>query len=245
MGQPQGKQALRRLAPPGSRPARRRRSPRGDSLPRPSATTRLQEATHDSQRTRRKRRGPLHHQRRRLLGHRRRLRPRPRHRRPLVPLHGGTADRPQGHLGLPAQAAPRRRLHHQGHRGDGPLRRIPAVPGAASHGGDLDHPHRPAARQPGLARARIYPPGRVQLRARTTFCCWPRTSPTPRGCTTASWTGAAPCPCTAPGGTGCGGGAWTPARSSPWSPPGCWPTPATPGERSSRPISLPRWRRGR
>ena len=31
----------------------------------------------------------------------------------------------------------------------------------------------------------------------TTSCCWPRTRPTRRGCTTASWTGAAPCPCTA------------------------------------------------
>ena len=28
------------------------------------------------------------------------------HRRPLVPLHGGVPDSPQGHLGLPPEAAP-------------------------------------------------------------------------------------------------------------------------------------------
>ena len=115
--------------------------------------------------TRPQRRGPLHHQRRRLLGHRRRLRPRPGHRRPLVPVHGGTPDRPQGHLGLPAQAAPGHRPPDQGGGRDGPLRRIPAVPGPVSHRRHLDHPHRAAARKPGLARAGLHPPGRVQLRA--------------------------------------------------------------------------------
>ena len=35
----------------------------------------------------------------------------------------------------------------------------------SSHRGNLDHPHRPPARKPGLARPRLHPAGGVQLRA--------------------------------------------------------------------------------
>ena len=45
-------------------------------------------------------------ERRRLLRHGGRLRQGRNHRRPLVPLHGGVPDSPQGHLGLPPEAAP-------------------------------------------------------------------------------------------------------------------------------------------
>ena len=155
------------------------------------------EATHDSQRTLPGRRGPLHHQCRRLLGHRRRLRPGPGHRGPVVPVHGGTADRPQGHLGLPAEAAPRRRLHHQGHRGHGSQWRIPEVPGAPSTPSAPGPPASPVCPPAGAGTPSFIRAWPSSASSGTTSCCWPRTRPTRRDCTTASSTGAVPCPCTA------------------------------------------------
>ena len=58
-------------------------------------------------------RRPVHHHGGRLLGHRRRLRPRRQDRRPLVRLDGRLPDGAQGDLGLAPQAAPGRRPHHQ------------------------------------------------------------------------------------------------------------------------------------
>ena len=91
-------------------------------------------------------------------------------------------------------------------------RRLPALPGAVQHHRHLDHPHRPAASQPGLACIGLHAAWPSSASSGTTSCCWPRTRPTRRACTTASSTGAAPCPCTAPGGIGSGGEAWTPAK---------------------------------
>ena len=190
-------------------------------IPAPSTHPHLQEATHDSHATRPQRRGlecgasSYTISRGRLLGHRRRLRPRPGHRRPLVPLHGGAADRAQGHLGLPAQAAPGHRPPDQGRRGDGAVSaatssaRSPITPSAP---GPPASPGCPPAGAGTHWFTRAWP---SSASSGTTSCCWPRTRPTRRGCTTASWTGAAPCPCTAPGGTGSGGGGWTPSETVP------------------------------
>ena len=89
-----------------------RLSRRGITLPRINDTHRKE--TSHARNPHHRPRGPVHHHGGRLLGHRRRLRPRRGDRRPLVRLDGRLPDGPQGHLGLAAQAAAGRCPHHPG-----------------------------------------------------------------------------------------------------------------------------------
>ena len=59
----------------------------------------------------------------------------------------------------------------KGVEGHGALRRIPAVPGPVSHRRNLDHPHRAAARKPGLARAWFTRAWPSSASSGTTSCC--------------------------------------------------------------------------
>ena len=138
---------------------------------------------------------------------------------------------------------PDHRPPDQGRGGHGALRRLPAVPdplSTPSAPGPRASPASPPAGDGTRSYIHVSP---SSASSGTTSCCWPRTRPTCRGCTTASWTGAAPCPCTAPGPTGSGGEAWTSAKFSSWSPAASWPTPAIPWPTNSRPTCRRRFRR--
>ena len=80
-------------------------------------------------------------------------------------LDGRLPDRAQSHLGLPAQAAPRRRPHHPGRGRHGPLRRLPALRRPPRDGGHLDDQDSPHAGLRRLARPGLHQAGGVQLRA--------------------------------------------------------------------------------
>ena len=74
----------------------------------------------------------------------------------LVPVDGGKPDGAQGDLGLPAQAAARRRPHHQGGRGHGAERGIPALLHTLRHHRHLDDEDSEAAGESGGWHALVY-----------------------------------------------------------------------------------------
>ena len=100
----------------------------------------------------------------RLLGHRRRLRPRRGDRRPLVRLDGRLPDGPQGHLGLPPQAAAGRCPHHPGRGRHGAQRGLQAVRRSPRDHRHLDDQDRPPAGLRRLARPGLHQDRRVRLR---------------------------------------------------------------------------------
>ena len=175
-------------------------------------------------------RGPLHRERRRVLRHRRRLRPGPRLTRAVVPLHGRPPDRPEGHLGLPAQAAAGGGPPDTGRRRRGAHRRLPPLLHTPPDHRDLDHEDSPAPHHGRLARPGLHPDWRSSPSSGRTSCYWPAPGMRPRSSTTGSSTGAVPCPCTTPGPPGSGAGGCATVRSFPSSPPGyrawvCSPNP--------------------
>ena len=169
-----------------------------------------------------------------LQRHRRRLRPRPRLLRALVPLHGRLPDGGQGHLGIPAQAAAGPRPHHQGRGRDGALGRLSSGASSPARPWGRGRRRSPGCRSPAAGTpwsTRRWPSSAPTT---TTSCCWPGARRRRRRSTTGSSTGGARCRCTAPGRSGCGSGDSRRRRSSPSSPWGSPPTAAIPNGESLR-----------
>ena len=163
-----------------------------------------------------------------LHRHRRCLRPRPGHRGPLVPLAGRRPNRPQGHLGRPAQAAARCRPPHPGRRGHRPLRRLSALCHSRAHRRYLDHQAHAPAGLWRLARAGLHHARRVRHRARAVPAAGPGRSAGTR--TASPLPGPAQSPAAAPllGRPGSGSGVWPRTRSRRCKPPASSPTTAGP-----------------
>ena len=135
----------------------------------------------------------------RLLGHRRRLRPRRGDRRPLVRLDGRLPDGAQGDLGLAPQAAPGRRPHHPGRGRNGASGGYQRCQLFRTRPSGRGRPRSPACRCPADGTPWCTPRRRNTASRRTASSCWRRARMRPPRCTTASWTSAARSPCTAPG----------------------------------------------
>ena len=145
-------------------------------------------------------RRPVYDQRGRLLGHRRRLRPRPPTPRDSGSCRWWEARRRSRPSGPPCSSSPRKWPTSSKGRTEWRFRaayeRCSIPYNTIGTWTDQDSP--PAGERR-MARAGLYQDGGIRLRAGTTSCCWCRARARPPRCTTVSSTREVPCPCTAPG----------------------------------------------